>query len=161
VLDDKACRAAALALVARKSWTEQELTSRLRRRGAPASVARAVVADLVTRGSVNDAEFARAWAHARARVRGIGQVRLGRELAARGVAPELARVAIEAAFGEVSERERAGEIGRRRLSGLRGGKVDRVPARLRDYLLRRGFPASLVADVVRELTGVGSRGDPA
>jgi regulatory protein len=113
-----------------------------------------VVADLVARGYVNDAEFARAWAEARARGRKIGRVRLHRELAAMGVAPALITAALEGAFGEVSERERAREAATRRLAALARRSPERAAARLRDFLLRRGYAAAVVRDTVRELTAV-------
>jgi regulatory protein len=147
-------RARAFDLLARRAWTEHELSARLRRHGASEALARAVVADLVARGYVDDAEFARAWAQARARGRKIGRVRLQRELAAKGVAPALIAEGVEAAFAEVGEGERAREAGRRRLATLvTTGDAARAPARLRDFLLRRGYPAAVVRDIVRELTG--------
>jgi regulatory protein len=151
VLDDKAARLAAFDLLARKSWSGRELTRRLRRRGAPAEIARAVVADLVARGYVDDRAFARWWAEARARGRRVGSRRLRQELAAKGIPREMAEAAIAAAFEEVGEADRALQAGRRRLPALRRGPPARVPARLADYLLRRGYPASAVRHVVRTL----------
>jgi SOS response regulatory protein OraA/RecX len=49
--------------------------------------------------------------------------------------------------------DRALEAGRRRLAALSRGRRERVPARLADYLLRRGYPSSVVAHVVRTLLG--------
>lgn len=147
-----AARARAFDLLTRRAWTEHELTARLRRHGAGEAVARAVVADLVARGYVDDAEFARAWAAARARGRQIGRVRLGRELASRGVAPALAAVAIEAAFADVGERNLARAAAARRFARLARAGPERAAGRLRDFLLRRGYPAAVVDDTVRELT---------
>jgi regulatory protein len=160
-LDETAARRRALDLLARHAWTERDLTARLRRHGAPDMVARAVVADLVARGYVDDAEFARAWAESRARGRKIGRMRLGRELAAKGVAPGLIAAALEAAFVEVGERERAREAATRRLGALSRQSAERAPSRLRDFLLRRGYPATVVRDTVRELTGAVDEPAPA
>jgi regulatory protein len=147
----KAARLAAFDLLARKSWSGRELTRRLRRRGAPAEVAQAVVADLSGRGYVDDQAFARWWAEARARGRRIGSRRLRQELAARGIPREMAEAAIAAAFEEVAEGDRALEAARRRLPGLLRGPAARAPARLADYLLRRGYPTSAVRLAVRTL----------
>ncbi len=54
------------------------------RRGAPRAVAAEVVADLVGRGYVDDAAFARHWVQTRA-ARGYGAARLRAELRARGL----------------------------------------------------------------------------
>ena len=88
-LDEKAARLAAFDLLARKSWSGRELTRRLRRRGAPAEIAQAVVADLTTRGYVDDQAFARWWAEARARGRRVGSRRLRQELLAKGIPREM------------------------------------------------------------------------
>lgn len=153
VLDAKAARVAAFDLLARKAWSRRDLVTRLRRRGAPPEVARAVVSELEAQGYVNDAAFAEWWAQARARGRRVGSVRLGQELRARGIARDLAAAAVASAFEEVAEGSRALEAARRRLPALRRGRPERLPARLRDYLLRRGYPTSVATAVVAELLG--------
>ena len=150
-LDEKAARQAAFDLLARKSWSGRELTRRLRRRGAPAEVAQSVMADLTARGYVDDQAFARWWAEARARGRRVGSRRLRQELAAKGIPRGLIDAAIAAAFEEVGEPERALEAARRRLPALLRVGAARAPARLADYLLRRGYPASAVRAAVRTL----------
>jgi regulatory protein len=150
-LDIKAARLAAFDLLARKSWSGRDLTRRLRRRGASADVAQGVVADLTGRGYVDDQAFARWWAEARARGRRVGSRRLRQELLAKGIPREMADAAIAAAFEEVEESERALQAGRRRLPALLRRQPARAPARLADYLLRRGYPSSAVRAAVRTL----------
>jgi regulatory protein len=150
-LDEKAARLAAFDLLARKAWSGRELARRLRRRGASAEVAQAVVADLAGRGYVDDLAFARWWAEARARGRRVGSRRLRQELAAKGIPREMVEAAIAAAFEEVGESDRTLEAGRRRLPALLRRQPARAPARLADYLLRRGYPASAVRHAVRVL----------
>lgn len=145
---------AAFDLLARKAWSRRELGRRLVRRGASAEIARAVVAELETQGYVNDAAFAQWWAEARARGRQVGSVRLARELRTKGIGGDLAAAAVASAFDEVAERDRAVAAARRRLPALRRGRPDRLAARLRDYLLRRGYPASMTMSVVGELLDV-------
>src|SRR5262249_4733056 len=124
---------------------------------APAAVARTVVAELESRGYLGDEGFARWWAQARAERRQVGSLRLRRELAAKGIPRELAVTAIEAAFKETSELDRALEAGRRRLPALHRAAPDRAPARLAAHLLRRGYPPQLVRRVVKRLTGAELR----
>jgi regulatory protein len=155
-LDDRSARVAAFDLLARKAWSQRELTSRLRRRGAPEEVARAVVAELAGRGYLDDEAFAQWWAEARARGRRVGSLRLARELRAKGIPRGLATAAIEAAFAEVPEIARALEAGRRRLPALLRARPERASARLRDHLLRRGYPPAAVAAALRDLLGVGA-----
>jgi len=151
VLDAKAAKLAAFDLLARKAWSGRELTQRLKRRGAPDVTARVVVADLVARGYVDDAAFARWWAEARARGRKVGSMRLRRELLAKGIPPDLAAAAVGAAFDEMPEAERALDAARRRLPALLRGQPGRAPARLRDYLMRRGYPPGVAASITKRL----------
>jgi regulatory protein len=148
VLDAKAARLAAGDLLARRAWTRADLTARLRRRGAPPDVASDVAADLERRGYVDDAAFARHWVTTRA-PRGYGAARLRAELRARGVASGLIDAAL-ACVGRDDQIEEARRLARRRLPALQRADPIKAAGRLRDYLLRRGFPAGVVAQVIRE-----------
>ena len=108
----------------------------------------------MARGYLDDAGYARHWVATRA-PRGYGAARLRAELRARGVAPSV----IDAALGGLDAETalgRARELARRRLPALRRGRPERLPSRLRDYLLRRGFGGAVVMRVVRESTGAAA-----
>jgi regulatory protein len=153
ILDARRTRAVALDLLSRKAWTRRDLVTRLRRRGAPAEVAGAVVADLEARGYVDDRAFAAAWAESRARGRGYGSRRLREELLTRGVARPLVEVAVREAFAEADEETRARAVAARRLPLLRRAAPGQAARRLGTYLLRRGYPEALARRIVRELCG--------
>jgi regulatory protein len=158
-LDAKAAKLAAFDLLARKAWSARELTSRLKRRGAPDEIAGAVVAEMVSRGYVDDASFARFWAESRALRRRVGSRRLRMELLQKGIARDVAAAAVAAAFEEAPETERCLEAGRRRLPALLRSGRERAAPRLRDYLVRRGYPPALVMRTVAALTGTRPDGD--
>jgi regulatory protein len=139
-------------LLSRHAWTTRDLAARLRRRGAPPEVADEVVADLTARGYLDDEAFARHWVAARAS-RGYGPARLRAELRARGVDPALIDAALTGVRDD-GELERARTVALRRLQTLQRADRARVAARLRDHLLRRGYPASIVTRVVRECVGL-------
>ena len=141
-------------MLARKAWSRRDLLTRLRRRGAPAEVAAAVVGELESRGYLDDVQFARRWVETRAAARRLGPARLRAELRARGVDPALAEAAIREALGPGTERARALEAGRKRLPALVRRDPRRAPARLRDHLLRLGYPGGVVVEVVRTLCGL-------
>lgn len=107
-----------------------------------------MVADLASRGYVDDAAYAHHWVSTRA-VRGYGAARLRAELRARGVAPALIEAAM-APLGRGDQLEEARRLARRRLPALTRVGPDKAASRLRDHLLRRGFPGGVVAQVVRE-----------
>jgi len=155
-MDARRARLVAADLLSRRPWTRAELTRRLCRRGATLEVAADVAADLVARGHLDDAAFARHWVETRAE-RGYGAARLRAELRQRGVAPELIEVAL-GALGRSGALAGARAVAERRLPGLRGLAPERAAARLRDHLLRRGYASGIVLRVVRE--ALGARSDP-
>ncbi len=161
LLDPGRARAVALDLLARKPWTRRDLARRLRRRGAPAAVAETVVADLETRGYVDDRAFATTWAEGRARARAVGRERLRAELVARGVARPIAEAAIERAFTETDELTRARAAALRRMTALQHAAPDRAARRLHDYLRRRGYPGDVVRQVLRALGSDAGRDEGA
>lgn len=126
--------------------------ARLRQRGVSPDLVPSLIAELEAHGHLDDARFARAWVESRARGQGAGPARLRGELRARGVASDLIEAAIRETFagGEIEE-SAALELGRKRFAALTKGDPRRVPVRLRDYLLRRGYAAGVVARVVRTL----------
>jgi regulatory protein len=151
----------AFDLLSRNAWSRRDLLRRLERRGAPADVATSVVADLETRGYLDDRSFACWWAQARAKGRRVGSTRLRQELRAKGIPSHLVTAAIAAAFEEVPELDRAMEAGRRRLAALTRASGERVPPRLAGYLLRRGYPPSVVGRVVKTLLAADPAADGA
>jgi regulatory protein len=157
-LDAAGARRVAGDLLSRRPWTVADLRARLIRRGAPAEMAEAVVADLVGRGHLDDGAFAVRWVEVRS-ARGYGPTRLRAELSARGVAPPLIETAL-ATLAPDAALERARATARRRWPVLRGLPRERAAGRLRDYLLRRGHRPDLVARVVRELAGDPGGAEP-
>src|SRR5262249_59760729 len=125
---------AAADLLARRRWPRADLARRLIRRGAPREVADAVIADLMARGYLDDAAFARQWVESRS-ARGYGAARLRAELRARGVDA----ASIDAAPGGAGPPPpagpappppaRAGPGVRRRGAEGRGPAADRAPRR--------------------------------
>ena len=152
-------RRVAYDLLSRRAWSRAELTARLLRRGAPVGVVRQVVGELDARGYLDDRAFARQWAEARAARRRVGSRRIGEELRLKGISRPLAAAAIRDAFAETSEEARALEAARRRLPALLRRNAPRAPARLLDYLVRRGYPAGVARSVVRQLCAVEDPGE--
>ncbi|MFQ5520280.1 MAG: regulatory protein RecX [Candidatus Methylomirabilia bacterium] len=150
-LSVEAAKRAAYDLLSRKAWSRRELTARLVQRGAPETVARDVVAELEARGYVDDQAFARQWAERRTGRRSLGSRRLSAELDLKGIARSQAASAIREAFSGTGEEAQALEAGRRRLAALQRQNPGRAPVRLRDYLLRRGYPPEIVSQVMRRL----------
>ncbi len=141
----KAEAGAALALarrgLARRHHAEAELEAKLRDRGVSAEATATALARLRELGYLDDREFARSLVTERSRRRGPALI--AAELAARGIAPELATEVL----AEVG-RDRQMETARRLVARRRGRRARDLAA----WLLQQGFPP----DVVQEVLGEGA-----
>jgi len=138
-------RERALRLLAYRERSVAELRERLREDGYPDGVTGAVIADLERAGLVDDERFAGAMARLLTEVRGMGRSRALRELAAKGVDPDLALAALDESLPPDAERESALRLAHA-LAARPGATVDRVAARL----ARKGYAAPVALGAARE-----------
>lgn len=133
----------ALRLLARRDYTTAQIRQRLGRRALPEPDIEAAITRLTRAGLIDDARIAHARARRAAEIKLRGQSRARREIEALGIAPETARQAVAAVFGELDEEavlERA--IAKR----VAGPITDRAHfRRVYHALLRQGFPPDRVA----------------
>jgi regulatory protein len=139
--DPGAALAAAIALLARRDLSSEELRGKLRMKAFDAAIAAAVVADLMHRGVVNDERYAQNYV-AYHSGRGHGPVRIAAELRRRGLAapvvdaalasgPDwsaLARAACRAKFGPVPPQSWAEKARQARFLQYRGFSSDHIRA---------------------------------
>ena len=141
-------REIALRQLTVRARTRAELARALARKNVHEEVADSVLDRLTEVGLIDDAVFARDWLAAGGRRQKSRRVLLG-ELAEKGVDREL----IDEAAGEL-EAERDYEVARgfaaRKATALAGLEQAVRYRRLAGALARRGFPASVVAQVTRE-----------
>lgn len=146
--------AAALALLARRELSASQLTERLVRKGYETDDAAAAVARLATEGAVDDRRTAAMIARRAATIMHRGPHRARQEVEAAGIAPEVAREAVDETYAEAgvdAVLERA--LDRR----LRGPVRDRAHfEKLCRYLIRQGFDTGAVVGALRAR---GSPGD--
>jgi regulatory protein len=147
-----AARATALRILSYRSLPAGEIERRLVRKGHLPAVAGEVVAALVAAGLIDDVEFARHFARTRARRLRVGPSRLTRELRRLGIGETAARRAVEHALAEdgVDTLVLLREATEKKLRGLAGIDPAVRRRRLKAYLLRRGFAATDVRQVVKE-----------
>src|SRR5438105_2994711 len=102
----EAARAVAFRFLAYAPRSRAEMERRLERAGFEADVVQVILAELVERGYLDDAQLARTWVEDRADRKRYGRARLAAELRRKGVEKE----AVEEAIGSLSaegEGERA------------------------------------------------------
>ena len=145
--------AAALALLARREFSAAQLTERLVTKGYEPDDTAVAVARLKTEGAVDDRRAAAMIARRAATIAHRGPHRARREIEAAGIASEVARAAVDAAYAEAgidAVLERALD---RRLSGpVRDRKHFE---RLCRHLIRQGFDSSAAIAAVRARVGPG------
>jgi regulatory protein len=144
---------AALHCLAHRPRSRVELERHLRRKSHPPDAILYAINRCQELGYLDDEAFARAFVRDRIRLRPRGRYRLRSELRERGLAPDIADAAIEAAFQEtgVSERELLRSIAEARAFRLRQAEPASARRRLSSWLLRRGFARSDVRRVVEDL----------
>ena len=153
-------RTAALRLLKFRPRSEAELKSRLSEKGFDEAAVQAVVEDLRRVGLIGDARFARYFAAQQISSKPVGRRLLLNRLRSKGVDPQLAEVAVQAATEGKEDLERAREAASHRTAALKGLPRQTAQRRLFGYLSRRGFSGDVVYKVVREVCGHGSTGSP-
>lgn len=138
---------AALRLLAYRPRSEAEIRQRLARRGLPPQVIQETIARLREQGLLSDTAFARFWVDVRDQSSPRGHRLLWQELSAKGIEREIAREAIAA----VAEEDAALRAAQKKARHLQGQDYPAFRRRLGDFLLRRGFPYSIVRTTVEKL----------
>jgi regulatory protein len=141
-------RAICLRLLTDRARTHSELAAALHRRGIPNQVAERILSRFSEVGLIDDATFAEQWVRSRHATRGLGRRALAAELHRKGVDGEVVGHAV-AALDPDAEARRARELVARRLRSITPGD-HRAASRLVGMLARKGYPAALSYQVVRE-----------
>ena len=137
--------------------SRQQLSQKLAERNIPQDVAEAVLDRFEAVKLIDDAEFAQTWVRSRSQHKSLARGALRRELAEKGIAPELAEEALNQ-VDDNTERERGTDLVRRKLRGsidlTDRLERDKYTRRWVGMLARKGYNPSLafgmVADAIDE-----------
>ena len=149
-----ACRAQALRMLERRSYSEAELLRRLKDKEHDPDVSAAVVERLVEAGLVNDATYARQVARSFLVGRRASVRRVQQEMTRRGIARTLsddaiAEVRVDEGIG--TEDDSVERAARKKLKSLSGLDAQTRARRLTGYLARRGFAGDVIRSALRRL----------
>jgi len=152
-------RSAAYRLLTVQARTEAQLRAALLRRGYSEEHVAEVMAEMVRLGYIDDVAAASRWAEYAAGERRYGVRGIASRLSGRGIDPELAAQAAQAAYEAegVDEYQVAWDLAVLRISpGSQGeppaGQLrERALGRIARFLERRGFRADTISRVVRDL----------
>lgn len=138
----------AVSLLSARAYAAGELESRLLRAGYRPATAEMVLYKLSSNGLLDDADFARQWAQARAG-RKLGRTRIAQELRRKGVSQEDAEAALDALDPE-EQQENAAALAGKALRRAKPGEDPRKTAqRITAMLARRGFSYDQARDAIR------------
>jgi regulatory protein len=130
--------------------SEKEIITRLTRRGYSTATIEKVVRFLKQSSFLSDEEFAKIWTESRLK-RPFGLRRIRQELKDKGVKEDLVEACLSQVKANYCEQETVLRLARQRLSRLKDPSSFKTKARLYNYLLRRGFSADTVYEVVVKL----------
>jgi regulatory protein len=126
-----------------------ELAGKLAGKGVPDDLAGRLLDRFEEVGLVDDEAFARAWVQSRQPGKGLARRALAQELRRKGVDDEVAKVALDEVDPD-DEVESARALVRRRLRTVARLDRDTAVRRLTSMLARKGYPAGVCFQVVRE-----------
>jgi regulatory protein len=156
---ESVARTICLRQLDQRARTRSELETTLRRRGVPDDAARSVLDRLTEVGLIDDDAFAESYAMAVHRERGLAGRAVAMKLRQRGIDEPR----VQAAVGQIdaeSEGAAARSLVARRLKSMRGLDPQAQARRLVGLLARRGYPAGLAYQIVRESLGNAEIGQP-
>jgi regulatory protein len=142
----------ALRALMRRAHSVQEMQKKLSRYTRNELLVRVVMARLMENGQLNDASYAQQFTRIRMQSRKQGQLRIARELRARGVADSDINWALEASGAESDPAVMVRQRIERKLKSNRGGIDEKRIASIYGSLLRAGFPSDLVRKELKRLT---------
>ncbi|MAG36981.1 MAG: RecX family transcriptional regulator [Dehalococcoidia bacterium] len=145
----EAAMAASLRLLSQRARSVAELRTRLLHQGRPPAIVERVIARLKELEYLDDAAFAQRWVETRQRTSPRGAVLLHRELQQHGIDRHVAEQAVASTAGDAHAQARRAAAPR--LARLANADFEIFARRLGGFLTRRGFPAGVVYEVVRDL----------
>ena len=152
----------ALKLLARRELSERQVRERLARKGHDEGDIDAALVRLVEERAIDDQRVAEAIVRTQAGVKRRGAVRILRELQSAGIAPGLARQALDSMVTEDDAEASLRAALSRRLRGDRPIADDREFQRLYRFLLGQGFDSDRIRQALnaRRRTDQGSDTEP-
>lgn len=140
---------AAFAYLAKREYSEQELRQKLLNRGADETAIATVLSFLKEKHYLDDARYAAAYVRDRREFRPCGIAVLKRDLTAKGVAPELIAIAIEAEYDEEQQRDALRRLLRKAAALApyeNDDEMKKYKAKIIRRMLSKGFSQSMIWD---------------
>jgi regulatory protein len=145
-------KAYAFLLLKFRQRSEKELYQRLKKKNFTGGIINQVIDLLKQLEFIDDSRFADAWIESRLK-KHLGLLRIKAELSAKGIDEAVIESKIRQARQDYPEAQIVAEIAKSKFKKLKKLEILRAKQRIYGYLMRRGFPAQLITEVLSELTG--------
>jgi regulatory protein len=142
-------RGYAFLLLKFRPRSEKEIAGRLKKKKFSPQVIRETVLFLKTKDFIDDQHFARAWVDSR-RLRNFGPRRIRQELKLKGVAGDIIDQQLAAGLDNYSEKNIVEKLIQNKLRRAKGLEPQKAKRRVYAYLLRRGFSADVILEVLQD-----------
>ena len=140
-------------MLARRELSVEQVRARLAHHEHSPPTIETAIRQLLDSGALDDRRVARAYARTASTVKGRGRLRVLRELAAIGIAKDVAAEAVGEVFGDVDERALIAKAIQKKMRGRPKLANQQERARLYQFLMRQGFTPAAVADALRRVKG--------
>ncbi len=140
-------RERAVALLARRPRSANEIARQLRRHQHADDIIQQVLDDLTAAGLLDDSAFAAYWVEQRDTFRPRSRLALRQELSQKGLDREVVSEALEG----LDEIEAARRVARKQAGRWRALPEEEWRAKMIRYLLRHGYPYDVVSEIVAEI----------
>ena len=140
-------RERAVALLARRPRSANEIARQLRRHQHADDIIQQVLDDLTAAGLLDDNAFAAYWVEQRDAFRPRSRLALRQELSQKGLDREVVSEALEG----LDEIEAARRVARKQAGRWRALPEEEWRAKMIRYLLRHGYPYDIVSEVIAEI----------
>ncbi len=140
-------RERAVALLARRPRSANEIARQLRRHQHTDDIIQQVLDDLTAAGLLDDSAFAAYWVEQRDTFRPRSRLALRQELSQKGLDREVVSEALEG----LDEIDAARRVARKQAGRWRALPEEEWRAKMTRYLLRHGYPYDVVGEVVAEI----------
>lgn len=129
--------------------SEKELYQRLKKKKIDEAIIKETLSFLKDKNFIDDNYFAKAWIESRLK-KPFGLRRIKEELRFKGIDKEIISRTIEELSVNYSEEEAVLKVAKAKLDKLKGIAPDKAKRRVFDYLLRRGFSADIIIEVINQ-----------
>lgn len=145
-----------LKMLGRRELSETQIRQRLLRKGHEADAVEEAIVRLKSERALDDTRVAAAIARTETGIKRRGKLRVRRQIEQAGIAPALARQAVDDLFGELDGDELLQAALGKRLRGDRPIEDDREFQRLYRYLTAQGFESDRILRALNARRGRGT-----